>query len=145
MFVFCLIITISEAMNLSMETANNMYNVYIITMALVIIYVLIMSIYNYILTPPKRIFINYEQHLRAILTEYFKQKNEECKNKLVFSVSENPNNALWIEIHIMDRDLRMPFDEKQIEKHVEHLQKVSDEENKDLEREKIHLHQIVMH
>ena len=62
----------------------------------------------------------------------------------MFSVSENPNNALWIEIHIMDRDLRMPFSDFQIQKHINYLQEVSDQENKGLDRIKIHLVQIVM-
>lgn len=122
-----------------METSSQMYYVYLVAMAFAILFTFAMSIWNFVLEPPPKIFIKYEDHLRATLNEYFKQKNEECKNKLIFSVSENPNNALWIEIHIMDRDLRMPFSDFQIQKHINYLQEVSDEENKGLERVKISL------
>ena len=46
-----------------------------IAVAVSIIIVFVLSVYNFLLTPPDRIFITYEKFLRLSLEEYFKELN----------------------------------------------------------------------
>ena len=47
----------------------------------------------------------------------------------MFEISTNPNNALWIEIHIQDPNLRMPYCDYEVVRHIHHLMNREREEN----------------
>jgi hypothetical protein len=59
--------------------------------------------------------------LRTSLEEYFRELNTISKGQLNFEISQNPNNALWIEIGIQDQNLRMPYADYEVVKHVKYL------------------------
>jgi len=72
----------------------------IITFSVSILLVFVMSVINFIQSPPANIFLNYEKFLRMQLTSDFEILNLKYKaiNGIEFRVSEN--DVVWIEIYI---------------------------------------------
>jgi|TARA_B110000285_G_C14911106_1_gene507997 hypothetical protein len=79
-----------------------------------------MSLVNYGTKPKDQIFQKYEELIRIKLKLYFTSLNKIYREKCSFSISENKNNALWIEVKI-PRAKRMNFKESEMQKHVEYL------------------------
>lgn len=112
----------------------------------------LLSLYNFTQPPENKIFINYEQNFREMVQRYFVKLNasleREHKDNLVFSISCNANNALWIEVAVPKR-LRQPFRNDQVQKHVNYLNdKERDEFEKypdgDQEFKKIKIRQVIL-
>ena len=57
------------------------------SVGLAILIVFVLSAYNFVLSPPNRIFITYEKFLRLSLEEFFKELNELSKGNLIFEIS----------------------------------------------------------
>jgi len=72
----------------------------IITFSVSIFLVFIMSIINFLQSPPTNIFLNYEKFLRMQLNSYFEEINAKYKsiNGIEFKVSQN--DVVWIEIYV---------------------------------------------
>ena len=80
----------------------------------------LMSLVNYGTLPKDEIFQRYDELMRIRLNTYFKQLNQTFQDKCSFKVSENKNNALWIEV-LIPRAKQMSFKESEMQKHVEYL------------------------
>jgi hypothetical protein len=100
---------------------QSLNTIVIITFCIAISVVFLSSVYNWLLGVPEKIHVQYEDHLRALLNKHFEKLNETYKGMMKFSISLNPNKALWIEILIEDRDARVPFSEIEIQKYVDDL------------------------
>ncbi len=55
------------------------------------------------------------------MEKYFNTLNKDLDDKLLFEISHNPVNALWIEIQILDKTLQMPYSDYEIQKHMNYL------------------------
>ena len=90
-------------------------------LGLTLILIFVLSIYNLKLQPPNKIFVTYESYLREEMEKYFNTLNKDLDDKLLFEISHNPVNALWIEIQILDKTLQMPYSDYEIQKHMNYL------------------------
>ena len=87
-----------------------------------------------------------------MVQRYFKKLNasleREHKDNLVFSISCNENNALWIEVEVPKR-LRLPFRHEEVQKHVNYLNEKEREEfekypDGEQEFKKIKIRQVIL-
>ena len=72
----------------------------IITFSVAVFLVFVMSIINFLQSPPENIFLNYEKFLRMQLSSYFEELNLKyaATNGIQFKISDN--DVVWIEISI---------------------------------------------
>ena len=99
----CIYMFITEATEDSSDTVSTYYLLVITT-----IFILILSIYNFLQKPPNSIFLNYDNLLRECHKKHFNELNNlyRTKNGLRFDVANNTIN--WLEIYI-PKHLRMPY------------------------------------
>ena len=57
------------------ENADTAFHLCEASVGLALVVVFVLSAYNFVLSPPNRIFITYEKFLRLSLEEYFKELN----------------------------------------------------------------------
>lgn len=96
-----------------------------------ILMVFIMSIVNFLQSPPLNIFINYEKFLRQQLRKYFQKLNPQYAQEgkdIKFDIAQN--DTLWLEISI-PKHLQVPFSEREIARQIEYLDQRAKEEDGD--------------
>ena len=93
-----LMLILTETADITSNHSNLLYIICESLFGISLILIFALSIYNFYLKPPNKIFITYESFLREELEKYFKTLNVDLNDKLQFEISHNPNNALWIEI-----------------------------------------------
>lgn len=92
----------------------------------------IMSVLNFLREPPAEIFTNYETNYKAALSDYLHRcgmkidkairlaevKRTAKRDKVKIIIADN--ETMWLEIYVPEQ-LRMPFNEQEIGKHLKHL------------------------
>ena len=69
-----LLILLTEVIDFGANTSN-IFMISEISVGFAIFIVFVLSVYNFLIAPPNRIFITYEKFLRLSLEEYFKELN----------------------------------------------------------------------
>lgn len=59
--------------------SENLFLICAVTIAASVLFIFFLSVYNFILDPPNRIFITYEKFLRLSLDDYFAELNKISK------------------------------------------------------------------
>ena len=98
--------------------------------AISMVLLIIMSVWNIQQAPNSSIFINYEEFLKKSITAYFADVNEKLTKKNGVHLEVSNNDINWIEIYIPEK-LRMPYSKHHVYRHMDILKNREEHENCD--------------